>query len=153
MPDKIERAEHQSVGAWTKRCYLAGRLAMENALRPYNLGTTQWYVLHHLAQKGPTMQRDLMRLLQVERATLSSIVLVMVRKDLIEQLPDRIDQRQKRLRLTDAGTKLWDKLPDLDFIHQTAFGGIDEADLAAAARVLRVATERLDRLSGKGEQP
>jgi len=123
---------------------------MEAVLRPFDLGATQWYVLYHLAQDGPTMQRELLRTLQIERATLSAVVGAMVRKGLVEQVPDRADQRQKQLRLTKAGTKLWHSLPDLtDVIHAAAFEGIDAGDLAVAARVLRIATERLDKLSPK----
>jgi MarR family transcriptional regulator, lower aerobic nicotinate degradation pathway regulator len=134
---------------WAKRCYLAGRIAMEAALRPYDLGATQWYVLYQLAEDGPTMQRDLLRLLQIERATLSVVVTSLVRKGLVEQVADHADQRQKRLRMTDAGVTLWNELPDLSFIH-TAFEGIDDAELAIAVKVLRIATERLDHLAGKG---
>ena len=73
---------------WAKRCYLAGRVAMEAALRPYDLGATQWFVLYQLAEEGPTMQRDLLRLLQIERATLSVVVTSLVRKGLVEQVAD-----------------------------------------------------------------
>jgi MarR family transcriptional regulator, lower aerobic nicotinate degradation pathway regulator len=135
---------------WAKRCYLAGRVAMEAALRPYDLGATQWYVLYQLAEDGPTMQRDLLRLLQIERATLSVVVNSLVRKGLVEQVADHTDQRQKRLRMTAAGMTLWDELPDLSFIHTAAFEGIDDAELAIAVKVLRTATERLDQLAGKG---
>jgi phytoene dehydrogenase-like protein len=45
------------------------------------------------------MQRDLVRILQVERATASAILGVLVRKELVEQVPDSVDQRQKLLRL------------------------------------------------------
>lgn len=96
------------------------------------------------------MQRDLSRALQIERATLSVVVGTLVRKGLIEQVPDRVDQRQKLLRMTRAGARLWDKLPDLGFIHKTAFDGIDSADIAAAIRVLRTATERLENYSRQG---
>ncbi len=137
------------VGAWAKRCYFAGRAAMEVLLRPYDLGSTQWYVLHQLANDGPMMQRDLLRMLQIERATLSVVVGTLARKGLIEQVPDRTDQRQKLLRMTPAGTKLWDELPDLALIHKVAFDGIDPADIAVAVRVLRTATERLDNLLRK----
>ncbi|MFN8662346.1 MAG: MarR family transcriptional regulator [Thermomicrobiales bacterium] len=123
---------------------------MEAALRPYDLGATQWYVLYQLAEDGPTMQRDLLQLLQIERATLSVVVASLVRKGLVEQVADHADQRQKRLRLTDAGLTLWNELPDLSFIHTAAFEGIDDAELAIAVKVLRTATERLDQLAGKG---
>lgn len=122
---------------------------MEAALRPHDLGSTQWYVLHQLANEGPIMQRDLLRMLQVERATLSAIVGTMVRKGLVEQVSDQQDQRQKLLRMTKAGMKLWKQLPDLGFIHKVAFDGIDAADIAIAIKVLRTATERLGELTQK----
>jgi MarR family transcriptional regulator, lower aerobic nicotinate degradation pathway regulator len=148
MPSKTHE-QHALVAAWAKRCYLAGRTAMESLLRPYDLGATQWYVLHRLAE-GPTMQRDLVRLLQVERATLSAIVGLLARKGLIEQVADRVDQRQKLLRLTPAGAKLWGELPDLTSIRLVAFKGIKQADLAVAIEVLRTATERLDDFTKEG---
>lgn len=118
---------------------------MEALLRPYDLGATQWYVLYQLAHDGPTKQRDLVKALQVERATLSTIIAVLVRKELVEQVPDAVDQRQKLLRMTPAGAKLWKALPDLALIHDVAFKGMDAADIAAAVRVLQTATERLEK--------
>ena len=127
---------------------------MEAALRPHDLGATQWYVLYQLAHDGPTMQRELLRMLKVERATLSVVVGELVRKDLVEQVPDRVDGRQKLLRMTGAGAALWDKLPDLEtLIHKAAFDGIDDDDIAIAVRVLRTATERLDVLSTERTDP
>jgi DNA-binding MarR family transcriptional regulator len=149
VASKSSNSRHGTVGAWSKRCYFAARAAMEAVLRPHGLGATQWYVLDQLAHDGPTMQRDLLRMLQIERATLSVVVGTLVRKGLVEQVPDRVDQRQKLLRMTPAGTKLWDALPDLAFIHKVAFDGIDKADIATAVRVLKTATERLDSLSRK----
>lgn len=150
MPSNSDDTRYGSVGAWAKRCYFSGRAVMEAALRPYDLGSTQWYVLHRLAHDGPTKQRELLRMLQVERATLSVVVGTLVRKGLVEQAPDRVDQRQKLLRITAAGMELWDRLPDLTtLIHEAAFAGMDNADIAAAVRVLQTATERLDRLLQK----
>jgi DNA-binding MarR family transcriptional regulator len=68
-----------------------------------------------------------------------------VRKGLIDQMPGAEDQRQRVLRLTGAGTKLWSELPDpLALIRAIAFEGEDPAELAAAARVLQAATQRLN---------
>lgn len=122
---------------------------MEQTLRPYGLGATQWYVLYQLTHNGPMKQRDLMHQLQLERATLSIVIGTLVRKELVEQMPDKGDLRQKQLRITPAGIELWEKLPDLTFIHGVAFGGIDEADLQTALRVLQIATGRLDSLLQK----
>jgi DNA-binding MarR family transcriptional regulator len=119
---------------------------MESVLRPYDLGATQWYVLNRLAE-APTMQRDLVRLLKVERATLSVIVSALARRGLLERVQDTVDQRQRLLRLTPAGVKLWHDLPDLSFIRLLAFKDIDEAELSVAIDVLRTATERLNNLT------
>jgi DNA-binding MarR family transcriptional regulator len=142
---ETEHQAHESVGAWAKSYYFAVRAAMESVLRPYGLGSTQWHVLYQLANEGPTMQRDLGRMLQIERATLSGIVATLVRKGLVDQLPGAGDQRQRVLRITDAGMKLWAGLPDpLALIRSIAFDGSDAAELATALRVLRAATQRLN---------
>jgi MarR family transcriptional regulator, lower aerobic nicotinate degradation pathway regulator len=148
MREQIDSGK-QSAAAWAKRCYFAGRAVMDATLRPYDLGATQWYVLWHLAKFGPTVQRDLGRALELERATLSGVVATLVRKRLIRQEASGEDQRQRLLSLTASGDVLWRELPDLTFIQQTAFGGIDDADLATTIRVLQAATERLQDLVQK----
>ena len=144
---------HGSVGAWAKGYYFAVRAAMESVLRPYDLGSTQWHVLSRLANVGPTMQRDLARLLQIERATLSGIVATPVGKGLVDQMPGSEDRRQRMLRITDAGRKLWAELPDpLAVIREIAFEGADPADLAIALRVLQSAARRLnDRMAADNQ--
>ncbi|HEY3545103.1 MAG TPA: MarR family transcriptional regulator [Propionicimonas sp.] len=147
--------DHESVGAWAKRYHLAARAVIESILRQHDLGPTQWYVLYQLANGGPTKQRDLGRLLNLERATLSGIVAALVRKGLIGQVPDPADQRQRILCITPAGAELWEKLPDpIALTNGIAFDGADPAELATAARVLRTATHRLQaQLPEGGESP
>ena len=143
-------AASDSIGAWAKRCYFAGRAVMDETLRPYSIGSTQWYVLWQLKTVGPMMQRDLVTKLDIERATLSGIVTTLVRKGLICQVADNVDQRQRRLQLTEAGQTLWDELPDLSFIHNAAFDGVDAEAIATTISVLQAATARLDSLARKG---
>ena len=153
MADERENPKNESVGAWAKRLYFAARAVMDSVLRPYGLGSTQWYVLYQLAKKGPTMQRDLVRILRIERATLSGVVATLVRKGLVDQTSDSDDQRQRLLRITRSGTKLWKELPDLThLILAVAFDGIDPAELAIARRVLQTATQRLNEHISGGNQ-
>ena len=99
------------------------------------------------------MQRDLVRMLQIERATLSGIVATLVRKGLVDQMPDSEDQRQRMLRLTRSGKKLWKELPDpRDLILAVAFHGADPAELVIARRVLQAATQRLNEHISGGNQ-
>ena len=106
IPSSSQGQRHDSVGTWAKRLYFASRAVMDTLLRPYGLGSTQWYVLYQLGTQGPTMQRDLVEMLNIERATLSGIVTTLVRKGLVSQTTDGEDQRQRMLRLTRAGRKL-----------------------------------------------
>ena len=154
MAEDRESLKHDSVGAWAKRLYFAARAVMDSVLRPYDLGTTQWYVLYQLVNDGPTMQRDLVRMLQIERATLSGIVATLVRKGLVDQTPDSKDQRQRMLRITRLGRKLWKQLPDVtDLVRTVAFDGADPAELAIVRRVLKAATQRLNEHISAGNEP
>jgi len=127
---------------------------METILRPYGLGGTQWWVLRQLTRQDRIRQRDLAPMLHVERATASDIVLTLVRKGLVEQAVDPADLRQKVLRLTDAGERLWSTLPDpIEMLHSIAFGGLADTDVATVVDVLRGATERLARFRGEREVP
>lgn len=127
---------------------------MESVLRPFDLGHTQWYVLHLLANDGPMNQRDLTRRLEVERATLSTIISTLVRKGLIDQTADTTDQRQKILQITTTGMDLWKTIPDpIQLITSVAFDGIDEADIATTNRVLSEATQQLIDHKKESKQP
>lgn len=147
LEKQLDHLANNSAGAWAKKYYLASREVMEASLRPYELGSTQWYVLWVLVNHGPHLQRDFLDLLQVEKPTLSEIVSALVRKGLIDQKPAPDDQRQRLLTLTAAGRRLWKTLPDpLDLIVKTGFDGVSEADLATVVRVLQGATQRLNLL-------
>jgi DNA-binding MarR family transcriptional regulator len=136
--------QHDSVGAWAKQYYLASRALIESVLREHGLGPTQWYVLHVLLNNGPTMQRDLRQQLKIERATLSGVVATLVRKGLVAQVPDAVDQRQRVLSITEAGESLWRQLPDpVALARAVSFQGADPAELAVARHVLQAATQRL----------
>jgi DNA-binding MarR family transcriptional regulator len=90
-------------------------------------------------------QRDLTRMLDIERATLSAVISALVRKGLIDQMSDPDDQRQKVLQITTVGRKLWATLPDpVGLIAAVAFDGVDDAEIETTNRVLRNATERLN---------
>lgn len=148
----MANSQFDSPGTWAKKYYLAARAVIEAKLRPYDLGSTQWYVLWHLIHDGPLAQHELLARLHIEKPTLSGVVSALVRKRLVEQATDPADQRRKLLSITAAGRALWRELPDpIDFILKTAFAGIPERDLETAMRVLSIGTGRLNDLILKGK--
>jgi len=63
------------------------------------------------------------------------------------------DQRQRVIRRTDAGTRLWASLPDpLAVIRAIAFQGADPAELATARQVLQDATQQLNNHLAEGKR-
>ena len=135
----------EAAGSWAKKYFLASKAVMDDVLRPFDLGGTQWYVLYLLHTHGPLKQRDLTRALEVERATVSEVVAILGRKALIAQTPDPDDQRQKMVHLTVGGTDLFALVPDpIALITTVAFDGIDDVDVATTQRVLRAATHNLN---------
>jgi len=149
----VSTSNRNSAGAWAKKLHLAARSVIEATLRPYDLGSTQWYVLWHLIHVGPLAQNDLLGLLEVEKPTLSGVVSALVRKGLVEQEADPEDQRRKLLSITPAGRSLWLALPDpVDLVLKTAFEGVPEEDLETTVRVLSTGTGRLNDLLQKGKK-
>jgi DNA-binding MarR family transcriptional regulator len=144
VPSINDPADLDAAGVWAKKYFFASRALAEAALRPYDLGNTQYYVLSRLAADGPLPQREITRELDVERATLSAVIGALARKGLIEQQPDPRDQRQKQLSITPAGRELWQSITDpIGLIASVAFAGVDAADIETMNRVLREATGRL----------
>lgn len=140
----MDHLKQHTAAAWIKRYYVASRAIMEATLRPYDLGSTQWYILWQLANNGPTVQREFLKILQVEKPSLSEVVSALVRKGLIEQTPTKHDQRQRLLTLTPSGLELWQQLPDpIDLLLKVSFDEVDANDLATLVRVLEGATARL----------
>jgi DNA-binding MarR family transcriptional regulator len=62
-------------------------------------------------------------------------------------------ERQRLLRLTRLGKKLWKELPDpIELIMKVAFKAADPVELAIARRVLQGATQRLNHHIAGGNQ-
>jgi DNA-binding MarR family transcriptional regulator len=135
-----------------KQFVAATRAAMETILRPNGLGAAQWWVLEQVALEGELRQRDLPNAMHVERATASEIVLALVRKGLVVQCVDPADQRQKVLRLTEAGEGLRDSMPNpMQQLYEIAFSPCSVEELTSITRVLQAATERLEATRRNGE--
>lgn len=148
VADNFEDA-HKTMTMGAKQYFFAARAVMEEILRPYDLGSMQWYVLGRLAESGPLDQRVVVKSSDVSRATLSDIISNMVTKGLISQSTNTGDERQKILELTSKGKQLWKKLPDpVETIMAIAFEGVANTDLDLIRQTLLRAASRLNNYKG-----
>lgn len=81
-------------------------------LKPYGLARTQYLVMFYLSDAGGSMPtKDLVTKLQVEPATLSSIIDTVELKGLATRVEFAADKRRKIIELTEAGRRLFKSIP------------------------------------------
>ncbi|HSW91410.1 MAG TPA: MarR family transcriptional regulator [Candidatus Saccharimonadales bacterium] len=135
-----------NLGYWVKQFARLANRAVDAELKPYGIGRTQWYILHHTYHAEQLSQRSLQSLLQVESATLTPLISGLVRKGLISQQADPRDKRGKIVVLSKEGLALWQTLPDpIEIAKARALEGIPQADIEKARVVLEQAVHNLEK--------
>jgi len=92
-----------SLTHWVKLAYLSMRKEMEASLRAQGLTLTQWKALGALLHRPGTTHSDLVRLLEVEAPSVTSLVNGMEKHGWVRQERSATDARVKRLFLTTQG--------------------------------------------------
>jgi MarR family transcriptional regulator, transcriptional regulator for hemolysin len=88
------------------------RTVFDQRLKPLGITRSQWWVLTNLSrgEGEPLAQIELARLLDVGKVTLGGLVDRLEANDLVERVPDPVDRRSKRVRMTRKGSALLHKL-------------------------------------------
>jgi DNA-binding MarR family transcriptional regulator len=90
-------------------------------------------------------QKDLQHTMQIESATLTCIVDVLVTKGWLERLESPEDRRVRVLRLTPEGRGRVERIPDpYETVETRMLHGIAQADRARAAAVLETMIRNLE---------
>jgi DNA-binding MarR family transcriptional regulator len=135
-----------NLGYWVKRYSILANQAVDAALKPYGIGRSQWYLLFHLQVGEKLSQRKLQAMLQVDSATLTTLVASLVKKGLVRQEFDLSNKRNKVIVLTAAGKALKESMPDpIEEIKIKALYGISDRNIAAAREVLKAAVHNLEK--------
>jgi len=112
-----------------KRLYLLISQRIDDALKPYGLGRTQWQVLFRVHRAGTLAQKDLQQAVRVEPATLTGVIDVLCAKGLLERSDSECDRRCRVLRLTPAGVDLIAGIPDVyETVETRMLAGVDERE-------------------------
>jgi MarR family transcriptional regulator, organic hydroperoxide resistance regulator len=129
---------------------LHGRL-MVRAAGEYGAHPGQAICLRVLRRRDGVTQRELAEHLDISKPTVSRMLGGMERAGLIERETDATDQRLTRVRLTDAGRTLADKLTAAsgDVIAAT-IGKLPASDRAELARLLDAFADRLEQVLAAG---
>lgn len=90
---------------WVKMAYFTMRREMENALGALGLTLTQWRALGLLLHAPGTTHSDLVKTLEIEPPSVTSLVNGMERRGWVRQERSAADARVKRLFLTARGRR------------------------------------------------
>jgi DNA-binding MarR family transcriptional regulator len=128
-----------------KRLHLLMSQWLDDALKPHGLGRSQWQVLFRVRRAGTLGQKELSQALQIEPATLTGIVDVLVAKGWLDRAGSCDDKRCRVLTLTEAGAALMDSIADpYAIVEKRMRRGIAAADVAQAESTLEALIRNLE---------
>jgi DNA-binding MarR family transcriptional regulator len=129
---------HPDFFTWrVKRLYLLMSRQIDDVLKSHGLARSQWQVLFRVRRCGTLTQKDLQHAMQVESATLTGIVDVLVYKGWLERLECAEDKRVRILRLTEDGLARLATVPDpYEIVEGRMRQGVSEPDRAHMEVVL-----------------
>lgn len=120
-----------------KRLYLLLTQRIDDALKSYGIGRSQYQVLSRVASAGTLTQKDLQHTLQIESATLTCIVDALAAKGWLERLESPEDKRVRVLLLTDDGREKMTRIPDpYEGVEKCMLSGVPAEDRATARALL-----------------
>jgi len=128
-----------------KRLYLLISQHIDDALKAHGLGRSQWQVLFRVRRAGTLAQRDLQQALQVEPATLTGIVDVLVAKGWLERSESAADKRCRVLSLSPEGSALLDTVPDpYGAVETPMLAGVPDDERTLMAAVLETMIRNIE---------
>jgi len=102
-PARTPDPEDDTLSHWVKLAYVTMRREMEASLRKSGLTVTQWRALGVLFHKSAVTHSELVRQLEIEAPSVTSLVNGMERKGWVTQKRLAADARVKQLSLTLRG--------------------------------------------------
>ncbi len=103
----------------TQRAARALARRFDNALKPLDLTNGQFSLMMALNRPEPVPMRPVADLLAMDRTTLTAAIKVLVRRGLVEVMPDPTDRRSRLTKLTQEGTTLLlNALPIWTRVHE-----------------------------------
>jgi DNA-binding MarR family transcriptional regulator len=101
----------------------------DEVLRPLGLTNGQFSLLMSLNRPEPPGMAPVAALLAMDRTTLTAALKPLERRGLVEVIPDPVDKRSRRLKLTAEGKALLaEAVPVLERTHAELEGLIEDGD-------------------------
>jgi DNA-binding MarR family transcriptional regulator len=128
----------ESTGYLVREAHRAFSRTLAERLTPHGISPAQWSALRALWREDGYSQVELAQRMQVEKASLTSVLDALERRGLVTRVRNSEDRRKSHVYLTPAGRQLEKALlPYAGDVNGLATGGIDPIDLEMFQRILR----------------
>jgi MarR family transcriptional regulator for hemolysin len=138
VEERFADALHGTARAW--------RQAVDRRLRRLGMSQASWMTVAVAAKAAqPLSQTEIAERLGVEGATLVAMIDRLVKAGLVVREASIEDRRVKRIRLTEAGARLYEVVKsEAATVRRELLAGIDAADIARATFLLERLRQRLE---------
>lgn len=120
-------------------------------LAEFGVSNSAAWCLLYVDRLGPDVrQTELAEHLEIAQPSLVRTLHLLEGNDLLERVPDPEDRRSNRIGLTAQGQELVGRIEaKLDALRLSLLDGVDEADVAAAVRLLDLLSRRIMEQRGR----
>jgi len=141
LEERFTDALHGTARAW--------RQALDRRLRSLGMSQASWMTVAVAAKSPqPLSQTEIAERLGIEGATLVAMVDRLVKAGLVRREPSQTDRRVKRIRLTEAGARLYEVVKSEAMgVRRELLAGLDPAELARTSMLLETLRQRLEDLT------
>lgn len=116
----------------------------------YGITYDQWLVLSAVSQKQGLTQIEVADLTGKEPASISRILKLLVKKELVEKLPDKKNKRAKRIYLSPAGNEIQKRATKTyNTLAKEGFNGVYEQEINLFVRILEKLKGNFEKMNEK----
>ena len=129
----------KELGLYIDRTYKVVRQDLINRFRSKQIDITpeQWVVLSRLYSEGELYQTDLANKSFRDKPTVSRILDLLVKKNLVERSQDKLDARKYLVSLTEEGRGLVEEaLPEVEESREKGWTNLTESEYDTLVRLL-----------------
>jgi MarR family transcriptional regulator, transcriptional regulator for hemolysin len=127
---------------------------LDNHLAPYDITTKQWYlsVIVNALFESPPQISDVAKVMNTSHQNVKVIAEKLAKKGHLTFVPDSLDQRKVRLKMTKQSIDFWQELtPQSEAAMADIFSGIDPDQLRLFNDTLTKMLDNLDRMKENGK--
>jgi DNA-binding MarR family transcriptional regulator len=140
----LQGSDEDTLSHWLKLASMTMRRENEACLRKSGMTLTQWRALGVLLHEPGATHSDLMRHLEIEAPSVTSLVNGMERKGWVKRTRSTADARVKRLSLTPRGRRLIEDAREaMEPIEKRMSATLSASDQATLKLLLRTMVEGL----------